>query len=392
MGRSAGLGLAMLALLPAAAQAGAFENWVSGFWPRARAEGVSQRTFAAAFAGVTPDPEVLESAAYQPEFVKPIRDYIDRATSEKRITKGRAKLAELRALLDAIEAIYGVDRHIVIAIWGMETSYGEYLGEKSVIRSLATLGYTGSRRRFGQQQLIAALRILERGDTTPERMTGSWAGAMGHTQFIPTTYNGYAVDFDADGRRDIWDTVADALGSTANYLRASGWQPGLAWGHEVALPAGFDFAHAKDAWRPVSSWQRAGVRRVDGGALGSAGGKAQLLLPAGARGPAFLVTRNFKAILRYNNAIAYALAVGHLSDRLRGGGPLHAAWPVDERPLGAQERRELQSLLAARGYAVGAVDGVIGARTEAAIRAYQRSAGLPADGHAGSGLLDRLRR
>lgn len=385
----AAVGLSLMAPLPAAA--GSFESWLEGFWPRARAEGVSRQTFTAAFAGVTPDPEVIEAAQRQPEFVKPMWEYLASAVSERRIANGRAQLAELANLLTAIETIYGVDRHVVVAIWGMESSYGQFLGTKSVIRSLATLSYTGTRRRFGEQQLLAALRILQRGDTTPERMYGSWAGAMGHTQFIPTTYNAYAVDFDGDGRRDIWDTVADALASTANYLRASGWQPGLPWGWEVTLPRGFDFGYGGEAWRPAREWQAAGVRRADGGALGRGDETMMLVLPAGARGPAFLVSRNFRAILRYNNATAYALAVGHLADRLGGAGPLVAAWPTDERPLGTQERRELQGLLAARGYAVGAIDGIIGSRTQAAIRAFQRRAGLPADGYASTSLLDRLR-
>ena len=367
-----------------------FEKWVAELWPQARAKGVSRQTFEAAFSGVTFDPGVIESAEYQPEFVKPIWEYLDRAVTDKRVYNGREMLRSYANVLNTIEAVYGVDRHIVMAVWGMESSYGQFLGEKSVIRSLATLGYRGRRTRFGRTQLLAALMILERGDTGPERMIGSWAGAMGHTQFIPTTYNVYAVDFDGDGRRDIWDTVADALASTANYLRASGWRPGQPWGSEVVLPKGFDYELADQGARPVSQWQRLGVRRPGGGALTHGGEKATLILPAGAHGPAFLVFSNFKAILRYNNATAYALAVGHLADRIRGEAALAGVWPTGDRPLTDAETRQLQELLAARGYPVGAIDGIIGARTRLAIRAFQRAAGLPPDGYASAQLLERL--
>ena len=373
------------------ARADAFQNWVAGLWPQARGKGISRRTFEAAFAGVTFDPEVIQAADHQPEFVKPIWDYLERATSEKRIANGREMVRIFDNVLNAIETIYGVERTIVTAIWGMESSYGQFPGDKNVIRSLATLGYRGRRARFGRTQLFAALSILERGDTRAERMIGSWAGAMGQTQFIPTTYNAYAVDFDGDGRRDIWDSVADALASTANYLRRSGWKPGLPWGYEVVLPSGFDFALAEDRAQPVRKWRNLGVRRPAGQALTHEEETATLILPAGAFGPAFLVFSNFKAILRYNNATAYALSVGHLSDRIKGKGPLKADWPTGDRPLADGERRQLQRLLADHGYAVGAIDGIIGGRTRSAIRRFQRAAGLPPDGYASLRLLERLR-
>jgi membrane-bound lytic murein transglycosylase B len=369
----------------------AFTSFINGMWSQARAKGVSRDVYSRATKGLTPDPEVIKSANYQPEFVKPIWEYVARATSDKRVTNGRQKVAEYANILNAIEAAYGVDRHIVVAIWGMETAYGEYLGDKNVIRALATLGYRGRRARFGRSQMLAALQILQRGDITPERMMGSWAGAMGHTQFIPTTYNAYAVDFDGDGRRDIWDTVPDALASTANYLRKSRWKSGLPWGYEVTLPKRFDYSQV-DRTKHARDWAHLGVRRADGQPLGHGGENATLLLPAGAYGPAFLVFSNFRSILRYNNATAYALSVGILSDRLRGGGPLAATWPVDDRPLEEAERRKVQELLAARGYPVGEIDGVVGGRTRTAIRSFQEAQGLPADGHASARLLQWLKK
>ena len=398
--RMAGGAVCALALFAMAAGVGfgvrkatadaAFTRFIDGMWSQARAKGVSRQIYLRATSGLTPDPDVIKSANYQPEFVKPIWEYVARATSDKRVVNGREKLAEYAGVLNAIETVYGVDRHVVVAIWGMETAYGEYLGDKNVIRALATLGYRGRRARFGRSQMLAALQILQRGDVAPERMMGSWAGAMGHTQFIPTTYNAYAVDFDGDGRRDIWGTVADALASTANYLRKSRWKSGLPWGHEVLLPKRFNYGLVDDE-KPAHDWARLGVRRADGKALGHGGEKAKLILPAGAYGPAFLIFSNFRSILRYNNATAYALSVGILSDRLRGGGPLAATWPVDDRPLEEAERRKVQELLAAKGYSVGTIDGVVGGRTRSAIRSFQEAQGLPADGHASALLLKRLK-
>lgn len=385
------LAVAVIVLPPhPATRADSFRAWVAGLWPQARDSGISRRTFETAFAGVTFDPEVMQAADHQPEFVRPIWDYLERAASDKRIAGGREMLRRFAPVLDAIEAVYGVDRKIIIAIWGLESSYGQFRGDKNVIRSLASLGYQGPRTRFGRTQLLAALSILERGDIRVERLTGSWAGAMGHTQFIPTTYNAYAVDFDGDGRRDIWDTVADALASAANYLSRSGWKPGVPWGYEVVLPQGFDFALAEETARPVREWRELGVRRPAGQALTHEQEQASLILPAGAAGPAFLVFGNFKAILRYNNATAYALAVGHLADRIAGEGPFKAGWPTGDRPLADGERRRLQLLLEDRGYSVGAIDGIIGGRTRSAIRSFQRAAGLPPDGYASLRLLERL--
>jgi len=380
---------------PARADTG-FDQWVRSFWPTASAAGISADTYNRAFAGLTPDASVIEKANYQPEFTKSVADYLNAAVSEKRIAKGREMLQRHSGILDAIEAKTGVSRYVVVSIWGMESYYGEVLDNpkivKSTIRSLATLAYKGGRRaKFGKQQLIAALKILQAGDVTPQAMVGSWAGAMGHTQFIPTTYLAYAVDFDGDGKRDIWGSIPDALGSTANYLRVSKWTPGKTWGYEVTLPPGFNYALADDTARPIGDWAAMGVKRTFGRQFPRPADRATLLLPAGARGPAFLMLPNFRAILRYNNANSYAIAVGHLADRLAGGGPFAQAFP-DEPPLNSAAKQELQRLLSRSGFDTGGIDGRIGPRTRAAIRAYQTRSGLPADGHANLALLQHLRR
>jgi len=374
-----------------------FDRWVRDFWPTARSAGISANTYNRAFDGIQPDPQVIEKAEFQPEFVRPMAQYVMQAVSDKRLEDGRAKLSEHASLLDAIENAYGVDRHIVVAIWGMESSYGQVLDNprivKNVIRSLATLAYADRRRsRFARRQLLASLKILQRGDISVEGMSGSWAGAMGHTQFIPTTYEAYAVDFDGDGRRDVWSEV-DALASTASYLRQAGWRSGKTWGYEVQLPSRFEYGLADgDKARTLSQWTRYGVRRSGGRAFPRPDDKAILVLPAGSRGPAFLMLRNHYVIKRYNNATAYALAVGHLADRLRGGPAFAAAWPDDERSLAKTERQELQQHLAKRGFYNGAIDGKIGPMSRTAIRAFQNRSGLIPDGFAGTSLLMQLRR
>jgi membrane-bound lytic murein transglycosylase B len=385
------------ALITSAHADAGFDRWVKDFWPTAKSAGVSRAVYDAAFRGVTPDPAVLEKARFQPEFSTPLWDYVEGRVSEKRIGSGREALVRYRSLLDQIESRYGVDRHILVAIWGMESYYGEVLSDpkivKGVIRSLATLAYADRRRgKFGRQQLVAALKILQRGDISVEGMTGSWAGAMGHTQFIPTTYEAYAVDFDGDGRRDLWNSLADAIGSAANYLSKAGWVAGTTWGYEVALPQDFNYRLAEDEnSRPLSEWAKLGVARVHGEGFPRPGDKAVLIAPAGASGPAFLMLRNHFVIKRYNNATAYSLAVGHLADRLRGGGGFAHAWPNGERPLTADESVELQKHLARAGYYEGEIDGKIGPASRAAIRAFQSGRGLIADGFAGLQLLTTLR-
>ena len=390
--------LIALAFAGAARADAGFDRWVQDFWPAAQAEGISADIYQAAFAGVTPDPEVLEKASAQPEFVTPMWEYVETRVSETRIATGRDMLSRHHSLLERLEATYGVERHILVAIWGMELSYGEVLGNpkivRSVVRSLATLAYADPRRgRFGRQQLIAALKILQRGDISVAGLTGSWAGAMGHTQFIPTTYEAYAVDFDGDGRRDIWNSEADALGSAANYLRESGWVSGATWGYEVALPQNFDYGLIDQAATlTLGQWEANGVRRANGEGFPRPGDNAELVAPAGAGGPAFLMLRNHFVIKRYNNSTAYALAVGHLADRLRGGAAFVQTWPHDERLLSSGEAAELQQHLARFGLYDGAIDGELGPRSRAAIRAFQGSRGLAADGFAGLRLLETLRR
>ncbi|MCL4766485.1 MAG: lytic murein transglycosylase [Hyphomicrobiaceae bacterium] len=368
-----------------------FLNEVRG---EALAAGVSAATFERATRGLEPDPQVLALGSAQPEFVKPVWDYMAGLVSEARIAAGRERVAQYGQTLAAVERAYGVDRHVVLAIWGVESNFGTAAGERSVIRSLATLAAGDARRpRFWRAELIAALRILEQGDVAPERMTGSWAGAMGHTQFMPTTYRARAVDFDRDGRRDIWGSISDSLASTANYLKASGWRTGDPWGFEVILPDGFDHAlSGPGRSQPASAWRRLGVVRPGGVAVRETASPLQLLLPAGAQGPAFLVTGNFRAILRYNPAVAYALAVGHLADRIAGGEPVMASWPVSDRPLARAEREELQSRLRQHGLDTGLPDGIIGNQSRAAIRAFQRIRGLPEDGYPSQRLLDVLRQ
>ena len=374
-----------------AAQA-SFDQFKEDFWRTARRAGISRRLYWRAMRGLKPLPRILERQRSQPEFTTPVWRYIEKRVTDARIQKGRALRKQYGGVLSRIERKYGVDRHIVLAIWGMETNYGSYKGRESVIRALATLAFTGRRQKYGRTQLIAALKILQAGDISLKDMTGSWAGAMGHTQFIPTTYLGYAMDFDGDGRRDIWNSVPDALASTANYLKKRGWKRGVPWGFEVRLPRRFDWrlVGRKNA-RTIAEWERLGVRPARG-RFYARHAKAWILLPAGHKGPAFLVTGNFRAILAYNASHAYALAVGHLADRIAGAGPLVASWPVRDRLLTRAERIELQRMLAREGLYRGAFEGHIGPKTREAVRRYQAAAGIPPDGYVNKALLEHLRR
>ena len=388
-----GSAVLLASAFPAAAVAASPQACVEGLWPAAKVAGVTRATFDRALHGFTPDPEVVEAANFQPEYVKPIGEYIDRAVSDKRVETGKQKLIENQALLGSLETRYGVDRHIILAIWGVESNYGVQPGDKNVIRSLATLICTGTKAKFAKPQLISALKILQRGDISFEAMNGSWAGAMGHTQFIPTTYSSYAVDQDGDGKRDIWGNIPDALASTASYLKVSGWRAGETWGYEVALPKGFDPKRVNEnTLKSLGEWQKIGIVRVNGEAYPRLTDKASLFSPEGTRGPSFLVLNNFRSILRYNVAKSYALAVGHLADRIRGGGHFVHSWPTDETHLSLEQRTEFQRLLIAQGLMTGEPDGVIGPATLEAVKTYQRSKGLGVDGYPSLTLLKMLER
>jgi lytic murein transglycosylase len=375
--------------IPAVAQD--FRACLSGLKSDAASKGVSAATFDAATRGLQPDMKVLEFLDFQPEFKTPIWDYLAALVDEQRVVDGRAMLRQYANALAAAQQKYGVDPATVVAVWGVESDYGRAIGKRPLVQSLATLSCYGRRQQFFRGELIATLTILQRGDVNPDHLVGSWAGAFGHTQFMPSTYLRIAVDHDGDGRADLVDSIPDALGSTANYLKKAGWVPGQTWGFEVILPQGFNASLAgRTKKRDFPQWASSGVRRADGKPMPGSG-PAGLIIPAGVNGPAFLVTKNFDAIYAYNAAESYALAIAHLSDRLRGGGPFRTPWPTDDRGLSRAERKELQVLLNKRGYDVGEPDGAIGTKTRQAIAEYQVKIGLPRDGRASGKVLDALK-
>lgn len=370
----------------------AFRRWIDGFRKRALARGISAATFDRAFANVQLNTYVLEKDRHQSEFTKTIWQYLDSAASPTRIANGRAAMRRYSRILNQIEARYGVDKSVVVAIWGLESAYGTHRGNIPIIEALATLAFDGRRGKFFEAQLIDALKILQHGDTTPAHMTGSWAGAMGHTQFIPSSYQAYAVDFRGDGKRDIWsDDPTDALASTAAYLHRFGWQKGQPWGVEISLPQGFNYALAsRSVTKSAAEWRKLGVRAANGGVLPNHG-SGSVLLPAGAHGAAFMIYHNFGVIEHYNTADAYVIAVGYLASRIEGGPAIRHSWPTDDRALTFAERKELQARLTNAGFSTGGVDGRIGPMTISAVRAYQRHVGAIPDGYASLNLLDRLR-
>lgn len=367
-----------------------FAHWLAGMRGFAREAGIGEATLQQALDVARYLPRVVELDRAQPEFTRPVWQYLDVAVSAQRVAQGQQKLIEVRAEAAAAAARYGVPPEVLVAIWGMESAYGANYGNTPTIDALATLGFDGRREAWARGQLVAALKIIQGGDIDREHMLGSWAGAMGQTQFLPTVFLAHAVDADGDGRRDIWGSMADVLASTANFLAHSGWKAGQPWGAEVQLPPGFDAGRADGELRQASAqWAAEGVRTPDGAPLPDFT-DAALLLPAGARGPAFLVGPNFRTILRYNNATSYALAVGLLAQQLAGGPGVLAAWPRDLAVLGRSQVMALQSALNERGFEAGAADGVAGPATGAALRRYQRSVGLPADGFPTLELLQRL--
>ena len=368
-----------------------FRAFVTSLWPDARKAGVSRSTFDAALGGLTPDPSVIKITGKQSEFVKPIWHYITSAVSKQRLERGETRAKEFEKTLARIESKYGVDRYVVLAVWGMETNYGGFSGKMNVVRSLATLAASGYRGTFFRDELIVALQILEQGHIEPENMLGSWAGAMGQTQFMPSSFMKYAVDWDGDNHKNIWTSAPDALASTANYLVEHGWVRDWTWGYEVLLPQGFSLLkYEPNTQRSFAEWSRAGVKIADGSTMPKTG-EATLLLPAGKQGPAFLVTKNFQAIKAYNTSTAYALGVALLSDRLAGTDGLVGKWPVQERMPDAEQSLDIQKQLVRLGYDIGKLDGKIGEKAQAAIRQYQRKAGLEPDGFANLALLEKLR-
>ncbi|MDO8533474.1 MAG: lytic murein transglycosylase [Xanthobacteraceae bacterium] len=363
-----------------------FNFFLQALWPEAEARGIARATFDAAFAGLVPDARVISATRGQPEYGKPIGAYINSVASQARIEAGIRKASQWAEALAAVEQKFGVDRWIILSIWGIETSYGGDKDRWDVIRSLATLAKARYREPYFRNELLAALVILQQGHISRDRMLGSWAGAMGQPQFMPSSFMDYAVDFSGDGRRDIWTNVPDVLASMANYFRQQGWRPGSAWGFEVAVPKDFDYRSSRASFQ---DWAKLGVRRADGGALPDTG-DAILFFPSGASGPAFLVTENFVVIKRYNNSDAYALAVAQLADRMRGLSPIRAAWPRDDRQLSREQRIALQRKLAELGYHVRDFDGRIDFDLRDSIRDVQVKFGMLADGHPTTALMDRL--
>ena len=373
------------------ADAANFQGCLAGLWPQAARRGVPRRTFETLTASLTPDLRIMDLLDAQPEFTKAVWDYLDVLVTDARIAKGRELLARYANVFDAVERAYGVDRTIIAAIWGVETNYGTIAGSKPVLQSTATLACIGRRQAYFRAEFLDALEIVARGDIAPNKLVGSWAGAFGPTQFMPSAFKRYAVDFDGDGHRDVISSVPDLIASTANNLKKDGWVTGQAWGYEVVVPATFDFRLAGKAHTmSLAEWQRLGVARPHGLAFAHPNEQAFLLVPAGIQGPGFLMLRNFRVIMRYNPAEAYALAIGHLADRLRGGGAFVQHWPRYERVLSRAERLQLQEALQRRGFDVGEPDGRLGARTRDAIRDFQARIGRVPDGFASAGLLEQL--
>ncbi len=369
-----------------------FNSCVAAMWPDAARRGIAEENFRRFTTGLTPDLRLMDLMDAQPEFTKSIWDYLDILVNDNRLARGKEILARYKPQFDAAEKAYGVDRTIVAAIWGIESNYSTQMGDRSVVNSTATLACVGRRQGYFKDEFLTALEILNRGDLRPEQMRGSWAGAFGPTQFMPTAFKRYAVDADGDGRRDVVDDPADLIASTANNLKKDGWQTGQTWGYEVSVPRGFNYMLA-DRARPMTfaQWQHLGVVRANNQPFPHPNDKGYLLAPAGAEGPGFLMMQNFRVIMKYNPAEAYALAIGHFADRLRGGQPFVQPWPRQERELTRAERLELQQLLAQRGFYKGTPDGQFGGETRQALRSFQASIGAPADGFATAGVLEQLR-
>lgn len=385
------LALPLVLVASAASAQGGFQSCLAGLRSEAAAKGVSGATFDRAMAGVEPDMKIIEAMNNQPEFKTPIWDYLGTLVDEEKVAEGRAMMRQHASVLAAAEQRFGVDRHTIAAVWGVESDFGKAKGRWPLVQALSTGACLAPRRNaFFKGELIATLQIIQRGDVRPERLFGSWAGAFGHTQFIPTTYLRLAVDGDGDGRRDLVDSIPDALHSTANFMDKAGWVTGASWGYEVRVPSGYSGPTGRNPKQPVSSWAARGIVKFDGSPL-TGSGNAGLLMPAGRNGPAFLVFKNYDAAYSYNGADSYALAISLLSDRLRGRPGVQGQWPTDDLPLSREQRRELQRLLIARGYNVGEPDGAVGSLTRAAIRDVEAKIGMPSTGRPGEKVLRALK-
>ncbi|WP_213072326.1 lytic murein transglycosylase, partial [Acinetobacter baumannii] len=374
-----------------------FQSCLANLRSQAIAAGVSGSTYDRYTQNLTPDYSVIDKLNYQPEFSTPIWDYLSGLVDEERVALGKQKLAQHRDVLNRASQVYGVPAETIVAVWGVESNFGDISGKYPLLQALGTLSCEGRRQSYFRTEFFATMRILQRGDLTEDQLKGSWAGAFGHTQFMPSTYERLAVDFDGDGRRDLVSSTADALASTANFLNKAGWQTGMPWGFEVQIPAGMSIdGEGRRSKKPLSSWSARGVTRIDGSPLiqGPLSGStpAGLMAPAGPSGPIFLVFKNFDAIYSYNAAESYGLAIAHLSDRLRGAGPFVSSWPTDDPGTSRAERREIQQFLINRGYDIGAVDGLIGDKTRVAIRQEQTRLGLNPTGRAGQQILRAFRQ
>jgi peptidoglycan lytic transglycosylase B len=375
------------------AAASGFESCLEGLWPLAAKRNVSRASFDKAVKGLTPDLRIMDLMDSQPEFTKAFWDYLDILVNDARVQNGQEMLTKHKAIFDQVEKQYGVDRNIITAIWGVESNYGTLGGDRPVIRSTATLACIGRRQAYFRDEFLATLEILHRGDVRPEQLKGSWAGAFGPTQFMPTSFKRFAIDGDGDGRRDAVDSTADMIASTANNLKKDGWVTGQTWGYEVTIPKGFNYLLAdRSKQKTMAEWEALGIKRAGGKGFPRADDKAYLLVPAGHQGPGFLMLHNFRVIMKYNPAEAYAIAIGHLSDRFRGGPPFVQPWPRHEAVLSRGERLELQELLLKKGFDGGTPTGRLGPKTRAAVRDFQASIGLVPDGFATTAILARLRR
>lgn len=374
-------------------QADSFPEWVGHFEAYALHRGQKKELIASAFAAVKENPDVAEKAGEQPEFVTPVWGYLEKAVSDDRVTRGKEMYIANQAAVKAASQRYGVDVATLMGIWGIETNFGSNFGDVNVFEALSNVGYGAKRADFACEQLMAALQIAGSGKIPIDEMVGSWAGAMGHSQFLPSKYLELAVDADGSGAPDLWTSMPDVFASTANHLIHGGWTPGLIWGLEVKLPKKFPYAQADlDTKNPIGHWRKLGVKTVDGKALPALTGDTSILVPAGSKGPAFLITENFRAILKYNYSTSYALSVAYLGQRVLGGTGIKGAWPVGEPLLSLDEREELQTLLAVRGYDVGKIDGVLGLKSRKAARQFQKLIGWPQDGFLNKALLEELRK